>query len=66
MCDGVIGADAFCLVDVEGTHTPLLGDFEEVGSVGGIPSADDKDEVKVEFVGFLDEIVNCVLPLLSF
>ena len=66
MCDGVIGANAICLVDVEGTHTLLLGDFEEVGSVRGIPSADDKDEVEIEFIGSLHEIVDCVLPLLSF
>ncbi len=66
MCDGVIGANAICLVDVEGTHTLLLGDFEEVCSVRGIPSTDDKDEVEIEFIGSLHEIVDCVLPLLSF
>ena len=61
MCDGVIGANAFCLVDVEGTHTLLLGDFEEVGSIGGIPSADDKDEVKIEFIGECASDGECVV-----
>ena len=52
MCDGVISTNAVCLVDVEGTDTSLLGDFEEVGRVGRVPSANDEDEVQVEFFIF--------------
>jgi hypothetical protein len=66
VCDGIISPDAIRLVDVEGTHVLLLGYFEQVGGVRGIPPADDKDEIEFEFVGFLDEIVDCVLPLLSY
>ncbi len=66
MRDGIVSTDTICFIDVKGTHALLLGDFEQVGSIGGIPSADDEDEVKIEFIGVLDEIVDCVLPLLSF
>lgn len=52
--DGVVGTDAVRLVDVERANACLLRDFEEVGSVGGIPPSDDKDEVQAEAVRILN------------
>ena len=52
--DGVVGADARGLINVEGSYVFLVGYLQEMGRVGRVPSAHDEYEVEVEFVLVFD------------
>lgn len=54
MRNGIVCTDTGGRIDVEGTHTCLLGNFEEVGGIRGVPSTHDEDEVELQLVRFLN------------
>ena len=64
MRNGIVCTDTGGRIDVEGTHTCLLGNFEEVGGIRGVPSTHDEDEVELQLVRFLNKVMDCVLSFL--
>lgn len=64
MSDGVVRLDAIGLVDVEGSDPRVGRDFEQMGGVAGIPSADDQDEIQTVLLRVVNQLVDRILAFL--